>query len=111
MKALVLPKLGGWQDLVVADVPAPEIRRPNEVRVLVHTAGINHLDLFILPGYQFQVADALVTNFHLPKSTLLMLVSALAGVDVIRRAYAHAVAARYRFFSYGDAMFLTRDSA
>ena len=55
------------------------------------------------------MADALVTNFHLPKSTLLMLVSALAGVDVIRRAYAHAVAARYRFFSYGDAMFITRN--
>lgn len=74
-------------------------------------AGEAESDLFILPGYRFQVADALVTNFHLPKSTLLMLVSALAGVDVIRRAYAHAVAARYRFFSYGDAMFLTRDSA
>jgi len=74
-------------------------------------AGEAESDLFILPGYQFQVADALVTNFHLPKSTLLMLVSALAGIDVIRRAYAHAVAARYRFFSYGDAMFLTRDSA
>ena len=74
-------------------------------------AGEAESDLFILPGYQFQVADALVTNFHLPKSTLLMLVSALAGVDVIRRAYAHAVAARYRFFSYGDAMFLTRNPA
>ena len=74
-------------------------------------AGEAESDLFILPGYQFRVADALVTNFHLPKSTLLMLVSALAGVDVIRRAYAHAVAAQYRFFSYGDAMFLTRDSA
>ena len=74
-------------------------------------AGEAESDLFILPGYRFRVADALITNFHLPKSTLLMLVSALAGVDVIRRAYAHAVAARYRFFSYGDAMFLTRDSA
>lgn len=61
--------------------------------------------------HRLEGAGALVTNFHLPKSTLLMLVSALAGVDVIRRAYAHAVAARYRFFSYGDAMFLTRDSA
>ncbi|WP_298596076.1 tRNA preQ1(34) S-adenosylmethionine ribosyltransferase-isomerase QueA [Zoogloea sp.] len=74
-------------------------------------AGEAESDLFILPGYQFQVADALVTNFHLPKSTLLMLVSALAGVDVIRRAYAHAIAAQYRFFSYGDAMFLTRNPA
>ncbi len=64
--------------------------------------------LFITPGYRFRVADALITNFHLPRSTLLMLVSAFGGVDAIRRAYAHAVAARYRFFSYGDAMLLTR---
>ena len=61
--------------------------------------------LFITPGYQYRVVDALVTNFHLPQSTLLMLVSALAGVEPIRRAYAHAVAQRYRF-SYGDAMFI-----
>lgn len=64
--------------------------------------------LFVTPGYRFRVADALVTNFHLPRSTLLMLVSAFAGMDTIRRAYAHAVAQRYRFFSYGDAMWLTR---
>ena len=62
--------------------------------------------LFIAPGYRFLVADALITNFHLPQSTLLMLVSALAGVDPIRRAYAHAIAQHYRFFSYGDAMFI-----
>lgn len=62
--------------------------------------------LFITPGYQYRVVDALVTNFHLPQSTLLMLVSALAGVEPIRRAYAHAVQHRYRFFSYGDAMFI-----
>lgn len=62
--------------------------------------------LFITPGYRYRVIDALVTNFHLPQSTLLMLVSALAGVEPIRRAYAHAVTQRYRFFSYGDAMFI-----
>jgi S-adenosylmethionine:tRNA ribosyltransferase-isomerase len=62
--------------------------------------------LFITPGYTFSCIDALITNFHLPQSTLLMLVSALAGMEPIRRAYAHAVAARYRFFSYGDAMFI-----
>ncbi|WP_019938275.1 tRNA preQ1(34) S-adenosylmethionine ribosyltransferase-isomerase QueA [Bordetella sp. FB-8] len=62
--------------------------------------------LFITPGYRYRVVDALFTNFHLPQSTLLMLVSALAGVEPIRRAYAHAVAGRYRFFSYGDAMFI-----
>ena len=65
-------------------------------------------DIFITPGYRFKVVDRLITNFHLPKSTLLMLVSAFAGYDNIRAAYAHAVAERYRFFSYGDAMLLER---
>jgi len=59
--------------------------------------------LFITPGYRFRAADLLFTNFHLPRSTLFMLVAAFAGLDRMRRAYAHAVAARYRFFSYGDA--------
>lgn len=62
--------------------------------------------LFITPGYHFSHVDALITNFHLPRSTLLMLVSALAGMEPIQRAYAHAVQSRYRFFSYGDAMFI-----
>jgi S-adenosylmethionine:tRNA ribosyltransferase-isomerase len=62
--------------------------------------------LFIKPGYRFNVVDAMLTNFHLPKSTLLMLVSAFAGTGLIRRAYAHAIAQQYRFFSYGDAMFI-----
>ncbi|ENH6342944.1 tRNA preQ1(34) S-adenosylmethionine ribosyltransferase-isomerase QueA [Burkholderia vietnamiensis] len=65
-------------------------------------------DIFITPGYRFRVVDRLVTNFHLPKSTLLMLVSAFAGVETIRAAYRHAIDERYRFFSYGDAMLLTR---
>jgi S-adenosylmethionine:tRNA ribosyltransferase-isomerase len=65
--------------------------------------------LFIRPGYRFRVVDAMITNFHLPESTLLMLVSAFAGHEVIMAAYRHAVEARYRFFSYGDAMFLTRN--
>jgi S-adenosylmethionine:tRNA ribosyltransferase-isomerase len=68
-------------------------------------------DIFITPGYQFRVVDRLVTNFHLPKSTLLMLVSAFAGIDTIRAAYRHAIEERYRFFSYGDAMLLTRKDA
>ena len=67
--------------------------------------------LFITPGYRFRVVDRLLTNFHLPRSTLLMLVSAFAGMDAIRAAYAHAIAARYRFFSYGDAMLLERAAA
>jgi S-adenosylmethionine:tRNA ribosyltransferase-isomerase len=65
--------------------------------------------LFIVPGFRFQVVDRLLTNFHLPKSTLLMLVSAFSGTELIRRAYAHAVEHRYRFFSYGDAMLLDRE--
>ncbi len=63
-------------------------------------------DIFIYPGYRFRVTDALITNFHLPKSTLLMLVSALMGVDRMRGVYAHAVREEYRFFSYGDASLL-----
>jgi S-adenosylmethionine:tRNA ribosyltransferase-isomerase len=64
--------------------------------------------LFILPGYRFRAIDLLLTNFHLPRSTLLMLVAALAGLDRIKAAYAHAVAAGYRFFSYGDACLVER---
>jgi S-adenosylmethionine:tRNA ribosyltransferase-isomerase len=69
-------------------------------------AGPGDTDLFITPGYEFRVVDGLFTNFHLPKSTLLMLVAAFAGLDRIRRAYAEAVERRYRFFSYGDAMLI-----
>lgn len=65
-------------------------------------------DIFIYPGYQFQLVDAMLTNFHLPESTLIMLVSAFAGKDNIMRAYAAAIAEEYRFFSYGDAMFLEK---
>lgn len=65
-------------------------------------------DIFIFPGYEWRCVDALITNFHLPESTLLMLVSAFAGFDTTMTAYREAVEARYRFFSYGDAMFLTR---
>ncbi|MEL0137574.1 MAG: tRNA preQ1(34) S-adenosylmethionine ribosyltransferase-isomerase QueA [Halieaceae bacterium] len=67
-------------------------------------------DIFLYPGCKFHVVDAMVTNFHLPESTLLMLVSAFAGVDTIRQAYAAAIENRYRFFSYGDAMFLTKST-
>ena len=74
-------------------------------------AGPAETALFIRPGFQFQVVDAMVTNFHLPRSTLLMLVSAFSGVETIRAAYAHAVRERYRFFSYGDAMLLQRSAA
>lgn len=67
-------------------------------------------DIFITPGYEFKVVDMMLTNFHLPKSTLLMLVSAFAGYEHIRSLYAHAIAERYRFFSYGDAMLLQKST-
>ena len=67
-------------------------------------------DIFITPGYDFKVVDSLLTNFHLPKSTLLMLVSAFAGYEHIRKLYAHAIEQRYRFFSYGDAMLLQKNT-
>jgi S-adenosylmethionine:tRNA ribosyltransferase-isomerase len=72
---------------------------------------IGETDIFITPGFQFRVVDRLVTNFHLPRSTLMMLVSALAGHAQVMALYRHAIAQRYRFFSYGDAMLLSRDQA
>jgi S-adenosylmethionine:tRNA ribosyltransferase-isomerase len=74
-------------------------------------AGARETDIFITPGFNFRVVDRLVTNFHLPKSTLMMLVSAFAGYEHIRAVYTHAIAQRYRFFSYGDAMLLSRAQA
>jgi S-adenosylmethionine:tRNA ribosyltransferase-isomerase len=85
------------RDAIRAGAPAGTLR-----------AGSAETDIFITPGYTFNIVDRLITNFHLPKSTLLMLVSAFAGYDTIRAAYRHAIDARYRFFSYGDAMLLTR---
>jgi S-adenosylmethionine:tRNA ribosyltransferase-isomerase len=85
------------------------------VRVLEHTAGLTEeslnsfsgwIDLFILPGHRFKMVDALITNFHLPRSTLLMLVSAFAGRELILRAYAEATRLGYRFYSFGDAMLI-----
>lgn len=70
-------------------------------------AGAGRTDIFIYPGYEFQMADALLTNFHLPQSTLLMLVSALAGKEQVLKAYDYAIEKAYRFYSYGDAMFVT----
>ena len=84
------------------------------VRALESAAGggtlgpfVGDSSLFIVPGFKFRVVDALLTNFHLPESTLLMLVSAFAGREAVLDAYKHAVAGQYRFFSYGDAMYVT----
>ena len=74
-------------------------------------AGRADTDIFITPGFTFRAVDRLLTNFHLPESTLLMLVSAFAGIETIRRAYAEAIAKRYFFYSYGDCMFITNRSS
>jgi len=74
-------------------------------------AGNGETDIFITPGYKFKVVDRLLTNFHLPKSTLLMLVSAFAGLENIQKAYRHAINQQYRFFSYGDAMLIERSDS
>jgi S-adenosylmethionine:tRNA ribosyltransferase-isomerase len=71
-------------------------------------AGSGESELFVTPGFNFNVVDVLLTNFHLPKSTLLMLVSAFGGMAEIRAAYRHAIDNNYRFFSYGDAMLIHR---
>jgi S-adenosylmethionine:tRNA ribosyltransferase-isomerase len=89
-----------------AATAAAQAGRPGSLQ-----AGAGETRIFITPGYRFQVVDRLVTNFHLPKSTLMMLVSAFSGMERIRALYAHAIAQRYRFFSYGDAMLLDRVEA
>ncbi len=112
-----------WYELPVATAEAIALARQEGRRVIaVGTTSLRTLesaalegglvmpgqretDIFIRPGYSFKVVDALLTNFHLPKSTLLMLVAAFVGYDTMRQAYAHAIASKYRFFSYGDAMF------
>jgi S-adenosylmethionine:tRNA ribosyltransferase-isomerase len=69
-------------------------------------SGSKWTDIFIYPGVKMQVVDALITNFHLPKSSLLMMISAFCGIELIQKAYREAIKERYRFFSYGDAMFI-----
>ncbi len=114
-----------WYDVPVQTVAAIERAKTNGSRITaVGTttlralegaavsgalqAGFGETNIFILPGFQFNVVERLITNFHLPKSTLLMLVSAFGGIENIRRAYAFAIEDRYRFFSYGDAMLIDR---
>jgi len=95
----------------IVSVGTTSLRALESAALAGHQAGVieaGHGDtsLFITPGFRFQIVDRLITNFHLPQSTLLMLVSAFAGMARIRTAYEHAIKARYRFFSYGDAMLL-----
>ena len=114
-----------WFEVTVATVDAIEATRQRGGRIVAAGTttlralesaalggalqpGARETDLFITPGFAFRVVDRLITNFHLPRSTLLMLVTAFAGYDHVRALYRHAIEARYRFFSYGDAMLLDR---
>ena len=89
--------------------PSCSVLQPQAEQSGATTAQTGDTRLFITPGFEYQVVDAMITNFHLPQSTLLMLVSAFIGLDPMRHAYQHAIEQRYRFFSYGDAMFLERN--
>ena len=93
-----------WKDPGSRDDLGPRLETASAAGTLQAFSG--ETNLFIRPGHVFHGFDALITNFHLPRSSLLVLVSAFAGVDLIRAAYAEAVQARYRFFSYGDAMLI-----
>lgn len=104
--AIAEAKAGGHQVLAVGTTSLRALEAASQSGTL--QAGRGETDIFITPGYRFRVVDRLLTNFHLPKSTLLMLVSAFAGYDTIRAAYQHAVAHAYHFFSYGDAMLLEK---
>jgi S-adenosylmethionine:tRNA ribosyltransferase-isomerase len=108
--AIAATRAAGGRIIAVGTTSLRALESASSADGTVH-AGSAETDIFITPGYRFKVVDRLITNFHLPKSTLLMLVSAFTGVDNIRAAYAHAVAERYRFFSYGDAMLLERPDA
>jgi S-adenosylmethionine:tRNA ribosyltransferase-isomerase len=101
----LLPDSGAERGVVRSATPETRLSRGKRGAV---KAGAGETKLFITPGFRFLAVDRLLTNFHLPKSTLLMLVSAFGGFDNIRRAYAHAIAGRYRFYSYGDAMLIER---
>ena len=104
-EAIAATRAAGGRVIAVGTTSLRALESAAAANGMVRVGGAE-TDIFITPGYRFQVVDRLITNFHLPKSTLLMLVSAFAGYDAIRAAYAHAVAERYRFFSYGDAMLL-----
>ncbi|MCH5188821.1 MAG: tRNA preQ1(34) S-adenosylmethionine ribosyltransferase-isomerase QueA [Oscillospiraceae bacterium] len=97
-------KAAGGRVICVGTTSCRTIESAAENGLLVPKSG--NTDIFIYPGYKFKIMDCLITNFHLPKSTLIMLVSALAGKETVLAAYEHAVDEKYRFFSFGDAMFI-----
>ena len=98
-------KKNGGKIISVGTTSCRTLESATDENGILH-AGSGWTDIFIYPGYQFKMIDRLITNFHLPESTLLMLVSALAGKDQIMAAYEEAVSMKYRFFSFGDAMMI-----
>ncbi|MBR3164866.1 MAG: tRNA preQ1(34) S-adenosylmethionine ribosyltransferase-isomerase QueA [Lachnospiraceae bacterium] len=98
-------KAAGGRIIAVGTTSCRTLESGADENGVIH-AGSDNTEIFIYPGYKFKAVDALITNFHLPKSTLMMLVSALAGRENIMKAYKEAVELRYRFFSFGDAMFI-----
>ena len=105
VKAIHHTKSIGGRVIAIGTTAVRSLESASKTGVLKTCAG--DTDLFITPGYRFKVVDALLTNFHLPESTLLMLVSAFAGYENVMTAYRHAICESYRFFSYGDAMFIS----
>lgn len=99
-------KQAGGRIICVGTTSCRTVESASDENGVIH-AGCGNTEIFIYPGYQFKMLDALITNFHLPESTLIMLVSALAGREHVLNAYKEAVASRFRFFSFGDAMFIT----
>lgn len=102
-------KANGGRIISVGTTSTRTLETVADEKGVIH-AGSGWTQIFIYPGYKFKAIDCLITNFHLPESTLLMLVSALAGRDNILNAYKTAVEEKYRFFSFGDAMFITNES-
>ena len=98
-------KAAGGRIVAVGTTSCRTLESPSDADGVLH-AGSGNTEIFIYPGYQFKMVDALITNFHLPQSTLIMLVSALAGREHVLAAYEEAVRQRYRFFSFGDAMLI-----
>ncbi|ACJ28450.1 Queuosine biosynthesis protein [Shewanella piezotolerans WP3] len=105
---IALTKANGHRVIAVGTTSVRSLESAARASAAELEAFSGDTDIFIYPGYQFQVVDAMVTNFHLPESTLIMLLSAFAGFDEVKTAYQHAIAQKYRFFSYGDAMFVTK---
>ena len=98
-------KQKGGRVICVGTTSCRTVESAADEKGVIH-AGSGNTEIFIYPGYQFRVLDALITNFHLPESTLVMLVSALAGREKVLNAYGEAIREKYRFFSFGDAMFI-----